>query len=104
MALDLTFDALSSEPRRAIVARLAAGPLRTPEIGRGFGFSKQALSRHIAVLEGAGLVSRTVHGRVHDLALVRDPLAEVSGWLTEVERGWQVSLDRLDQVLRSNGG
>ena len=104
MALDLTFDALASEPRRAIVARLAAGPLRTPEIGRGFGFSKQALSRHLAVLENAGLVRRTRHGRVHDLALVRAPLTEVTGWLTEVERGWQASLDRLDEVLRSSDG
>jgi DNA-binding transcriptional ArsR family regulator len=73
----------------------------TPEISRGFAFSKQALSRHVAILEDAGLVRRTVRGRVHDLTLVRAPLTEVSGWLGEVERGWRTSLDRLDAVLRS---
>ena len=101
MALDLIFDALASEPRREIVAKLSAGSLLTPQIGRGFGFSKQALSRHVAVLESAGLVRRTVRGRVHDLTLVRAPLTEVTGWLDEIERGWQASLDRLDAVLRS---
>ena len=95
MALDVIFDALASEPRRQIVARLSAGPLATPELGRRFGFTKQALSKHIAILEGAGLVRRTVRGRVHDLALVQAPLTEVTGWLTEVQRGWQASLDQL---------
>ncbi len=101
MALDTIFDALANEPRREIIARLSAGPMTTPEISRGFGFTKQAMSRHIAILEGAGLVQRTVRGRVHDLTLVRAPLTEVSGWVAEVERGWQASLDRLDVVLRS---
>jgi DNA-binding transcriptional ArsR family regulator len=104
VALDVIFDALASEPRRQIVARLSAGPLPTPELSRRFGFTKQALSKHIAILESAGLVRRTVRGRVHDLALVRDPLTEVTGWLTEVERGWEASLDRLDEVLRSTDG
>jgi DNA-binding transcriptional ArsR family regulator len=79
-------------------------PLPTPELGHRFGFTKQALSKHIAILEGAGLVRRTVRGRVHDLTLVRAPLTEVTGWLAEVERGWQASLDRLDEVLRSTDG
>jgi DNA-binding transcriptional ArsR family regulator len=90
VALDVILDALASEPRRQIVARLSAGPLPTPELGRRFGFTKQALSKHIAILEGAGLV--------------RAPLTEVTGWLAEVERGWQASLDRLDEVLRSTDG
>ncbi|MGN6791065.1 MAG: ArsR/SmtB family transcription factor [Streptosporangiaceae bacterium] len=102
MALDVIFDALANEPRREILVRLSAGPMTTPQIGQGFGFTKQALSRHVAVLENAGLVRRMVRGRVHDLTLVQAPLAEVSGWLAEVERGWQASLDRLDMVLRSN--
>ncbi len=101
MALDTIFDALANEPRREILVRLSAAPMTTPEISRGFGFTKQAMSRHMAILESAGLVRRTVRGRVHDLTLVRAPLTEVSGWLAEVERGWQASLDRLDAVLRS---
>ena len=100
MALDTIFDALANEPRREILVRLSAAPMTTPEISRGFGFTKQAMSRHMAILESAGLVRRTVRGRVHDLTLVRAP-TEVSGWLAEVERGWQASLDRLDAVLRS---
>ncbi len=100
MALDVIFDALANEPRREILARLSAGPMTTPQISCGFGFSKQALSRHLTILENAGLVRRTVRGRVHHLTLVRAPLTEVSGWLGEVERGWQSSLDRLDAVLR----
>jgi DNA-binding transcriptional ArsR family regulator len=97
----MILDALANEPRREVLVRLSAGPMTTPEVSRGFGFSKQALSRHIAILEDAGLIRRTVRGRVHDLALVRAPLTEVSGWLAEIERGWQSSLDRLDVVLRS---
>jgi DNA-binding transcriptional ArsR family regulator len=99
--LDVTFDALANQPRRYIVARLSAGPALTPDIGRSFGFSKQALSRHVAILEGAGLVRRTVRGRVHELTLIQAPLAEVSDWLSEIRRGWRANLDRLDTVLRS---
>jgi DNA-binding transcriptional ArsR family regulator len=104
MALDLVFDALASEPRREIVARLSAGPATTPDIGRHFGFTKQALSRHVAVLEGAGLIQRVARGRVHKLSLVPAPLGEVSGWLAEIRRGWEANLDRLDAVLRSADG
>jgi DNA-binding transcriptional ArsR family regulator len=85
--LDAVFDALANGPRRDIVRRLALGPLTTPEVGRHFGFSKQALSRHVAVLEGAGLIQRTVRGRVHELALAPAPLGEVSTWVTEIRRG-----------------
>lgn len=99
--LDTIFDALANQPRREIVARLARGPMTTPEVGRHFGFSKQALSRHVGVLEGAGLVKRTVRGRVHELSLVPTPLGEVSDWVTQIRRGWESSLDRLDDVLRS---
>jgi DNA-binding transcriptional ArsR family regulator len=104
MALDLVLDALANGPRREIVARLSRGPMTTPEIGRHFGFTKQALSRHVAVLEGAGLVQRLARGRVHHLSLVPAPLGEVSGWLGEIRRGWEANLDRLDAVLRSFDG
>jgi DNA-binding transcriptional ArsR family regulator len=84
--LDVVLDALANGPRREIVARLASGPLTTPEIGRHFGFSKQALSRHVGVLESAGLIERRVRGRVHELALAPQRLADVSGWVAEVRR------------------
>jgi DNA-binding transcriptional ArsR family regulator len=99
--LDTVFDALANERRREIVTRLARGSMLTPDIGRHFGFTKQALSRHIGLLEHAGIVSRTVHGRVHELTLAPRRLDGIVNWVTELRRGWQVSLDRLDEVLRA---
>lgn len=100
-ALDGVFDALANEARREIVARLARGPMTTPQISRHFGFTKQAMSRHIGVLEDAGLVARTLHGRVHELALVPRRLDGVVSWISELRRGWTASLERLDEVLRA---
>jgi DNA-binding transcriptional ArsR family regulator len=99
--LDAVFDALANQPRREIVSRLARGPMTTPELGRLFGFTKQALNRHVALLDKAGLITRTVHGRVHELNLAPTPLGEIVSWATEIRRGWEASLDRLDEVLRS---
>jgi DNA-binding transcriptional ArsR family regulator len=96
------FDALASEARREIVARLAHGPSTTPEIGRRFGFSKQALNRHLVVLEDVGLLARTLVGRVHELRLVPTPLDEVSSWIETVRSAWGANLDRLGQVLEGN--
>ena len=97
--LDATFDALASEPRRAIVEQLGEGSLTTPELGRQFDFSKQALNRHVAVLERAGLVRRVPRGRVHELHLVSDPLVEVVDWIQVRRAGWEANLDRLDDLL-----
>ena len=58
-SLDAVFDALANQPRREIVSRLARGPMTTPELGRLFGFSKQALNRHVGLLDNAGLITRT---------------------------------------------
>jgi len=95
------FDALANERRREIVSRLARGSMTTPEIGRHFGFTKQAMSRHLAQLESAGLVARTLHGRVHELSLIPRRLDGVARWVNELRRGWAASLDRLDEVLRA---
>lgn len=100
-ALDAVFDALANERRREIVQRLARGPMTTPEIGRHFGFTKQALSRHVGLLESAGIVSRTLHGRMHEVVLVPKRLDRVTRWVTELRRGWTASLDRLDEVLHA---
>ena len=100
-ALGNVFDALDNAQRRAILARLARGPVSTPEISARFGFTKQALSRHLTVLENAGLIERSVRGRTNDLTLVQAPLDDVSRWIGEIRRGWNASFDRLDHVLRS---
>jgi DNA-binding transcriptional ArsR family regulator len=99
-ALDAVFQGLANESRREIVERLARGPMTTPEIGRRFGFTRQALNRHVSLLEEAGLVSRTLHGRVHELQLVPQRLDAVTRWVSHLRAGWTASLDRLDEVLR----
>jgi DNA-binding transcriptional ArsR family regulator len=101
-ALDAVFAALANEHRRRILARLASGDVTTPQIALEFDFSKQALSRHMAVLEDAGLVNRAVHGRLHELAFAPEPLDGVSHWIFELRRGWKKNLDRLDRVLRAH--
>ncbi|MDJ0769704.1 MAG: metalloregulator ArsR/SmtB family transcription factor [Ilumatobacter sp.] len=100
--LDRTFEALASPHRRAIVECLARGPMTTPELGRQFPFSKQALSRHVALLERAHLVQRTPHGRVHELRLTSDPLDAVTDWVALRRAAWEASLDRLDDVLHDD--
>jgi len=100
-ALGNVFDALANAQRRTILVRLARGPASTPEIAARFGFTKQALSRHLTILESAGLIERSVRGRTNDLALVPGPLDDLSRWIVEIRRGWHTSLDRLDHILRS---
>lgn len=97
--LDPVFDALASEHRRRIVSILTAGPTDTPTLGQRFDLTKQALNRHLMVLEQAGLVERKLQGRVHRLELVGDPLDQVTGWVSQVRRGWEANLERLDQLL-----
>ena len=99
-ALDLTFDALANQPRREIVARLSSGGLSTRELAGHFSFTKQALSRHLALLESAGVVERTPLGRAHLLTLAPQSLAGVSDWVSEIRRGWTASFDRLDAILK----
>ena len=95
------FDALANDQRRAILVRLARGPASTPDIASQFGFTKQALSRHLTVLESAGLIERNFRGRTNDLVLVPARLDHVSRWLMEIRRGWHANLDRLDTIVRS---
>ena len=97
--LDAVFDALANASRREIVARLVNGPLTTPEIGEYFTFSKQALNRHVELLEASGIVTRRARGRVHELRIAPGPLDSVVRWIGELRRGWAASLDRLDEVL-----
>jgi DNA-binding HxlR family transcriptional regulator len=99
-ALDRTFDALANQPRREIVALLSDGGLSTRELAQHFRFTKQALSRHLALLEGAGVVERAPLGHAHLLTLSPQSLTGVSDWVTEICRGWTASFDRLDAILR----
>ena len=97
--LDDVFGALASTARRRIVAHLTSGPATAPDIGRQFAFSKQALSRHLFVLEQAGIVERRLDGRVKRIALVPHRLTAVTRWSDDVIAAWSANLDRLALVL-----
>ena len=97
--LDALFSALASAPRREIVSHLADGPTTTPEIGRRFDFTKQALNRHLVALEDAGVIERRLDGRVHTVHLVPGRLGGVTDWAHEIRVAWSANLDRLGAVL-----
>ncbi len=100
--LDRAFFALANQPRREIVAHLAKGPATRPELGRLFDFSKQALGKHVAVLEQANMVSRRTVGRAHELRLSPRALERASSWIDSRRRVWERNLDRLATVLEGD--
>ena len=87
--------AISHPSRRAIIAQLAKGPARVTEIAAPFDMSLNAVSKHLKVLEQAGLVHREKQGRDHLLEFRGEPLRQVAGWVQEYERFWSEHLDRL---------
>ena len=101
-ALDLTFAALSDPTRRRIVARLARGPARVTEIAQPFAMSLNAVSKHLKLLERAGLVHRRRVGREHFLRLRVAPLREITQWTSRYERFWTQRLDALGAFLAKN--
>ncbi|MEM7094148.1 MAG: helix-turn-helix domain-containing protein [Actinomycetota bacterium] len=97
--LDDAFEALANGHRRDIVAALSAQPMETPALLARYEISRQALNRHVQILEQAGLVRRERRGRVQRLELVGDAVAEVIDWLSTVRLAWESSLDQLGRVL-----
>jgi DNA-binding transcriptional ArsR family regulator len=95
--LDRTFAALSDPTRRAILARLARGEASVGELARPFRVSRPAISKHLRVLEGAGLVQRERDGRVSRCELDAGPMRDASEWLERYRRFWG---DRLDSLAR----
>ncbi len=93
--LDAIFQALGDRTRRSLLARLARRPAMITELAAPFAMSLPAVSRHIRVLEGAGLVARTVDGRVHRCALQAAPLRTAVGWLQHYRRFWEDNLESL---------
>ena len=98
-ALDRTFLALAHPARRAIVARLTAGPAPVGEAARGVRASKPAITKHVKVLEEAGLVRRSVEGRSHRLRLEPAALDRPSGWLDRQRALWEAKLDAVERHL-----
>ena len=97
--LDTTFAALADPTRRAILARLAKGEATVAELAAPFSMSQPAISKHLGVLERAGLISRGREAQRRPSRLNPKPLAEVNQWLEDYRRHWEASFKQLDQVL-----
>jgi DNA-binding transcriptional ArsR family regulator len=97
--LDRAFLALAHPARRAIVARLTAGPAPVAEAARAVRASKPAISKHVKVLEEAGLVRRTIEGRSHRLCLEPAAFDRTSGWLERHRALWEAKLDAVERHL-----
>jgi DNA-binding transcriptional ArsR family regulator len=97
--LSATFAALADPTRRAILARLAYGDTYVGELAQPFDISGPAISRHLRVLENAGLISREVNAQWRLCRLRTPPLQQAHGWLEHYAEHWERSLDRLTEML-----
>jgi DNA-binding transcriptional ArsR family regulator len=96
---DAAFAALADPTRRAILARLATGEATVMELARPFQVSQPAISRHLKVLEGAGLIMRRVEGTKRPCRLAPAAIAEIEEWLSTLRKTLSANYDRLDAVL-----
>jgi DNA-binding transcriptional ArsR family regulator len=97
--LSQVFGALSDPTRRAILLRLADGDLPVRDLAAPFAMSQPAVSRHLKVLEGAGLISRTRRATARLSHLEAEPLRDATAWLARYQAFWDARFDQLDQVL-----
>jgi DNA-binding transcriptional ArsR family regulator len=97
--LDTVFHALGDPTRRGMLARLALGETSIGELAEPFDMSFAGASKHVKVLEDAGLVARRKQGRTHVITLEAGPLAEAERWLRQWEKFWTVRLDRLEALI-----
>jgi DNA-binding transcriptional ArsR family regulator len=100
-AMDDVFHALAHDARREMLGRLASGELTVGELAKPLTMSLAAASKHVKVLERAGLVHRTVVGRHHVCRLEPAPLASAAAWLRFYERFWSERFDALEHLFRS---
>jgi DNA-binding transcriptional ArsR family regulator len=99
LPLDRVFAALSDPTRRAMLRQLAGGVRSVGELAAPFDMSFAAAAKHVKVLEGARLLSRTIEGRSHRCRLEAGPLAEADRWLAFYERFWALRLDALEKAI-----
>jgi|SRR5580700_3539092 DNA-binding transcriptional ArsR family regulator len=97
--LDTTFAALADPTRRAILNRLASGEASVMELARPFAMSQPAISKHLKVLERAGLISRGRDGQRRPCRIEAKPLSEADQWLENYRRIWEGNFERLDDLL-----
>jgi DNA-binding transcriptional ArsR family regulator len=98
--LSATFSALADPTRRAILARLALGETSVTELAEPFAMSLPAISKHLKVLEQAGLISRGREAQWRPCRLEAQPLQDANAWIEEYRRFWEQSFDRLDGYLQ----
>src|SRR5262249_12323007 len=98
--LSSTFSALADPTRRAMLARLALGELSVTELAKPFEMSMPAISKHLKVLERAGLISRGREAQWRPCKLKAAPLKDAAQWIEHYRKFWEESLDRLDDYLR----
>ena len=98
--LGIVFHALSDQTRRAMLKRLAQGEHTVTELAAPYQMSLAAASKHIQVLQRAGLVKRTVRGRIHYCRIDPRPLERADDWLRGYERLWDTRIERLSEMLR----
>jgi DNA-binding transcriptional ArsR family regulator len=99
-SLTLRLSALADPTRRAILSRLALGEASVAELARPFGMSQPAVSRHLKVLETAGLIETRRAAQTRPRRLKADALDEVTAWISQVRNLWSDSFDRLDEFLK----
>ncbi|MFL5891697.1 MAG: ArsR/SmtB family transcription factor [Solirubrobacterales bacterium] len=103
-SLDATFGALSDPTRRAIVERLTKGEVSVGELAEPFDMSLPAISKHLTVLERAGLVERTKEGRTRRCRLHEGPMRDALEWIASYGRFWEGQLDSLERFLAESKG
>ncbi len=101
MHLDNTLIALADDTRRSILKRLALGDARVTEVAEPFPISLNSVSKHIRLLERAGLVKRRIEGRDHFLSLERKPFDQLTQWMLDTSKFWNRRLDALEAALRA---
>lgn len=99
LQLDLAFTALADPTRRAILARLSEGEATVTELAQPFSMSQPAVSRHLKVLEHAGLITTAIDAQRRPRRLEAQRLAELSGWIERLQESWEHNFRRLDQLL-----
>jgi DNA-binding transcriptional ArsR family regulator len=97
----MLFRALADRTRRALLERLARGPAMVSELAEPFSMSLPAVSKHIRVLEEAGLLERSIDGRVHVCALRPEPLSELEEWARDQRAFWDERLERLARFVEA---
>jgi DNA-binding transcriptional ArsR family regulator len=102
--LDATFGALADPTRRALLARLALGETTVTELAAPFSMSLPAVSKHLRVLESAGLLRREIDGRVHRCRLAAEPMKDAASWIEQYRAFWETQFDSLAKYLEDTAG